>query len=161
MQSINQWSSTLAIMKREGGLIWAGHGNFFFFIFLERVAAPSVQWLTYGPFRGPCLYPLSPHYNSGSYSLSPFYSRTPYWAWTISFTPLSLCFFLFHSLFSVSLPFLLSFCFSPSHSFIIDQFIFLFLLSPFLLFPVISYRFIFCPSSATQTLLLLSLFTSV
>ena len=63
-----------------------------------------MQWLTYGPFRGPYLYPLSPHCNSGSYSPSPFCSQTPYW---IFFppgpgqfpSPLFPCVFLFHILF--------------------------------------------------------------
>jgi len=108
-----------------------------------------------------------PRCNSGSYSPSPFYNQTPYWIFFPpgpgQFSPpLFPCvFFCFTSFFFISVPFLLSLCFSHSLSFIIDQFLFLFLPSPIPLFPAISYRFIFCPSSATQTLLLLSLFTSV
>jgi hypothetical protein len=64
-------------------------------------------------------------------------------------------FFHFTSIFSISLPFLLSFCFSPSLSFIIYQFLFFVFFSPTFL------CFLFCPPCTTQTLLLPSLFTSV
>lgn len=83
------------------------------------------QWLTYVSFRGPYVYPPFPCCNGSCYSPILFYGKTPC---RLFFPPgpghLSSPLFLASLFFSpISLPFLLLFCFPPSLSLIIYQFL--------------------------------------
>ena len=141
-------------MNRKDGLTLSGSWTHVLRLLRESRWPPQEQWPTYGSFRGPYLYPPFPCCNSSCYSPIPFYGKTPC---QIFFPPgpgqLSSPLFFASPFFSpISLPFLLSFCFSPSLSLIIYQFLLPLLLPPFLcclVFHIGSFSALLLPSLFT------------
>jgi len=136
------WSSTLTIWTGMMAWLSAGHGNLSFSS-LERVDGPFTS-SDLQPFQGPLplsCFPmliwrfLSPHsivWSDFLPDILPPWARKP-------FFPL----FPFHYHFFISLQFLLSFCFSPSLSFIIIFQFFSNFFFPAL--PVLLGHFLSCP----------------